>query len=69
MCSLRDAVIFFAGAEFFHTISHVLLPFFITLPIDMKVIQFTENLNVWAISINAIITVLLLLWAHKLNKS
>ena len=65
MCNLRAAVIFFAGAEFFHTISHILLPLFITLPIDMKVIQFTDTLNIWAIAINAIC---LLLWAHKLKK-
>lgn len=68
MCSLRDVAIFFAGAEFFHTISHVVLPYFITLPIDMKFIQFTVNLNFWAIAINAIITILLLWWAHKLKQ-
>ncbi len=68
MCSLRDVVIFFAGAEFFHTISHILLPYFITLPIDMKFMQFTPTFNYWAIAINAVITIALLLWAYKLKK-
>lgn len=68
MCSLRDVVIFFAGAEFFHTISHILLPYFITLPIDMKFMQFSVTFNYWAIAINAVITIALLWWAHKLKK-
>ncbi|PWY55430.1 hypothetical protein DGG96_11660 [Legionella qingyii] len=69
MCSLRDIVISFAGAEFFHTISHILLPYFITLPIDMKFMQLTATFNYWTIAINAVITIALLWWAHKLKKN
>ena len=68
MCSLRDVVIFFAGAEFFHTISHIVLPYFLTLPLDMKFMQLTVTVNYWAIAINAVITLALLWWAHKLKK-
>jgi len=67
MVKLRDVVIFFAGAEFFHTISHFILPYFINLPIDMKFMVFTPTINVWAIVINAIITIALLWWAYRLR--
>lgn len=68
MSSLRDIVIFIAGAEFFHTISHIILPFFITLPINIGFMQLTPAFNYWAIAINAIITVILLWWAYLLKK-
>lgn len=68
MFKLRDFVLFFAGAEFFHTLSHIILPYFITLPLDMRFMMFTSKLNIWAIIINTIITILLLWWASRLNK-
>jgi len=67
MCNLRDIVIFIAGAEFFHTISHIVLPFFFTLPIDFGFVEFTASLNSWAILVNAAITVALLWWAKRLS--
>lgn len=68
MCTLRDIVIFIAGAEFFHTLSHIILPFFISLPLNLGFIQFTATVNYWAIAINAVITIGLLWWACKLKK-
>lgn len=67
MCKLRDIVIFTAGAEFFHTLSHIILPFFITLPIDMHWMVFTSKMNFGAIGINALLTIALLWWAHRLK--
>lgn len=67
MFSLKNVLIFFAGAEFFHTLSHILLPFFVELPLETKVIHLTSALNVWAIIINAIITLALLWWAKKVR--
>ena len=67
MFKLRDVVIFFAGAEFFHTISHIILPYFIALPLDMKFFTFTTTINIWAIIINAVITFALLWWAYRLK--
>lgn len=67
MFKLRDVIVFFAGAEFFHTISHIILPYFITLPIDMKFIVFTTTINILAIIINAVITIALLWWAYRLK--
>lgn len=67
MLSLKNVLIFFAGAEFFHTLSHILLPFFVELPLETKIIHLTPTLNMWAIIINAIITLVLLWWAKKLK--
>lgn len=67
MFSFRDLIIFLAGAEFFHTLTHIILPFFITLPVDFKYVVLTNNMNIFAIIINAIITLLLLWWGHKLK--
>ncbi len=67
MLKLRDVVIFFAGAEFFHTISHLILPYFVVLPLDMKFMIFTASLNKGAIILNALITIGLLWWASRLK--
>lgn len=66
MC-LRDVVIFLAGAEFFHTISHIIMPHFFNFPIDVKFMVMTAAMNNYAIGINAVITVLLLWWACRLS--
>lgn len=68
MIKLRDVIIFLAGAEFFHTISHIILPFFVALPIHTNIIELTYTVNYVAILINAIITLLLLWWATKLPR-
>lgn len=66
MFNLRDIIIFLAGAEFFHTISHFILPYFVSLPVDMKFMVFTSTINIWAMIINAAITVALLWWAYQI---
>ena len=68
MFSLRDFVIFFAGAEFFHTISHIFLWYSVALPLQTKFVLITSSLNMWAVLINALITVALLWWASRLAK-
>lgn len=68
MFSGRDLVVFLAGAEFFHTLSHILIPYFFTLPLDMKFMTLTSMFNIWAIAINGIITVVLIWWAARLRK-
>lgn len=67
MIKLREVLIFLAGGEFFHTLSHIMLPYFITLPINMKFMIFTTSWNIWAIIINAGITAVLLWWAYRLK--
>lgn len=67
MLKLRDVLIFFAGAEFFHTLSHIVLPYFISMPLNMGFMTFTPILNTWAIVINALLTIILLWWASRLK--
>jgi hypothetical protein len=68
MCNLRDVVVFVAGAQFFHTISHILLPYLVTLPLNMGFMELTRTANCWIIAINALITIALLWWACRLKK-
>lgn len=68
MLKLRDVIIFLAGAEFFHTLSHIILPYFVALPIQLSFMALTPNLNLLIIIINAIITLLLLWWASRLSR-
>lgn len=67
MISLRDIVIFLAGAEAFHTISHIAIGYLHVLPIKICHINWTQRLNVIAIITNALITIALLWWAMKLS--
>jgi hypothetical protein len=67
MFSLKNVLIFLAGAQFFHTLSHILFPFVVELPLKTKIIYLTPTLNIWAIIINAIITLALLWWASKVK--
>lgn len=64
---LRDVVVFIAGAEFMHTIAHIVLYYRAIFPINMGYMMLTEQLNTGAIMINALITILLLWWARKLS--
>lgn len=65
---LRDVVVFLAGAEFFHTLSHFIVANIVVLPWHTKYMVVTENLNNQAIVINGVITVALLWWASRLKK-
>ena len=67
MSKLRDSVIFIAGAEFFHTLSHIILPYFIPLPIKMGLFTLTSTINIATVVVNAVITILLLWWASRLH--
>lgn len=67
MFSFRDLIIFLAGAQFFHTISHIMLAFCIKLPLDFKFGVLTKKLNLFAIIVNALTTILLLWWGYKLG--
>lgn len=67
MFSFRDLIIFLAGAEFFHTITHIMLAFWLKLPMDFKFMVLTEKMNLFAIILNALITILLLWWGYKMK--
>ena len=64
----RDIVIFLAGAAFFHTVSHFMLPYYVTLPLQTSMMTLTAYGNIWIVVISAIVTVLLLVLAKWLKK-
>lgn len=66
MFSNKELVIFLAGAEAFHTLSHIFLCCMHILPLKLFTITWTKQLNRAAIVINAVITVGLLWWATQL---
>lgn len=68
MFSLRDFIIFMAGAAMFHTVSHITLAYSGILPVTVGSMEITSQVNMVAILINALITVGLLWWASRLSK-
>ncbi|VVC75425.1 hypothetical protein AQUSIP_07150 [Aquicella siphonis] len=68
MIRLRDFLIFLAGAAFFHTISHAMLPYFVALPWPLGFMTLTQYGNYWIIAGSALMTVLLLWWASRLPR-
>lgn len=65
--SKRDIFIFFAGAEAFHTLTHVIISVSGTLPLQFFYITWTQQLNLLAIIINGAITIGLLIWASRVD--
>lgn len=64
MASKRDVIIFFAGAQCFHTLSHGLM-YWINKPIDVGFMIVTPGLNFWSMVFNGLIAVWLLWWASR----
>lgn len=65
MFGKKEWILFFAGAEAFHTLSHILISFTDTLPVKFYSIEWTQQLNMYGIVINALVTVALLWWYAK----
>lgn len=69
MFKTRDVVVFLAGAEAFHTLSHIVIAASGTLPIKFFFIEWTQHLNLYyGIGLNALITIALLWWASRLKR-
>ena len=68
MYTKREWIIFFAGVQTFHTLSHLLISLNGILPINFFGITITQTFNTWAIIINAVITLWLLWWASKTSR-
>lgn len=66
MITKRDTIVFLAGAEAFHTLSHIVLAYPGFLPIRVKGITVTKRLNAAAIFANVAATAGLLYWASRL---
>lgn len=67
MWSKKEIVIFCAGAQAFHTLSHIIISMTGTLPIHVFGMIVTQQFNLYAIIINAVVTVGLLWWSSKLR--
>lgn len=67
MRSLRDWVVFFAGFQVFHTLSHIIIAFGVNLPLATKYMTLTSTMNSWAIVINGLIAAVLIWLAKRLH--
>jgi hypothetical protein len=67
MWSKKDLIIFFAGVEAFHTLSHLMIAVSGTLPIQFFFITWTQPLNIIGIIVNGLVTIGLLWWASRLR--
>lgn len=67
MWSTREIIIFLAGAQTFHTLSHIIFALSRTLPIKFWFITWNQQLNLIAIIINVIVMVGLFWWLSKLK--
>ena len=66
MWTKKELILFLAGAEAFHTLSHIFIAYLKILPIKFLSIKWTQQLNLFAIIANALITLGLIYWAHTL---
>lgn len=66
MYTTREFILLLAGAQTFHTVSHIIIMYTGTLPIKVCSFNWTKQSNLWAIIINAVITVALFWWASTL---
>ncbi len=64
MASKRDIVIFFAGVECFHTLSHAIM-YWIDKPMDVGFMVVTPAVNFWSMLFNGAIAAWLLWWAYR----
>ena len=67
MFTTRELLIFLAGAEVFHVLTHIALRFSGKLPIKFFFTTWDQRLNLVGIIINTIIAADLLWWAHSLR--
>lgn len=66
MCSKRDAIIFLAGAQTFHTLSLIILTYSDALPITVLGLTLTAQMSNVVIIVNAVITAALIWWAMQI---
>lgn len=67
MWSKKEILIFLTGAQTFHTLIHIIMSFSGTLPINFFFINWSFQLNLIGIIINALVTMALFWWVSKLR--
>ena len=71
MFGKKNIIMFFAGVAAFHTLTHIVLYFTDLLPMracSCCSFVFTPEMNFWAVTVSAAITIALLGWASQLKK-
>jgi hypothetical protein len=71
MFTFRDIILFIAGAEFFNTLTHILVWHGVNLPFHAQLLIHTPEmpaLNVQGILVHGIITLALLFWTTRLPR-
>jgi len=68
MCTLRDVVVFLAGAETMHAVSHVFMHYYVTFPFHTSLVEVTSQMNNIGMIVNAVVAVLLIVWAMRMGK-
>jgi hypothetical protein len=64
----KNTLIFLSGASFFHFLSHLILPYYMDLPLITKLGAFTATGNVITTIVSGLITLGLLYGAYKASK-
>jgi hypothetical protein len=65
---LKNTLIFLSGASFFHFISHLILPYYMELPLHTRLGEFTMVGNVITTILSGLATVLLLWGAWRVSR-
>ena len=67
MCTKRDVIIFFAGAEAFHTLAQIMFMFSGLVPMTVFSINVTSEYLMGCVIFNSAVTTALLWWASTLE--
>jgi hypothetical protein len=58
MFKTRDVVMFLSGAFFLHTVSHIIFPYIISLPVGFNLAVLSPNIHiVWTPTLNLIVVI------------
>lgn len=66
--SKRDWVLFFFGAQVFHTLSHIMLAVTGVLPVQVFSWTITQQTNLIIILVNILVTVALGYWLYRIDQ-
>lgn len=65
LCSKKDCLIFLAGAAAFNAVIHAIFAYAGTFPFHYMTMEWTQQMNMISIIVNAVVSVGLLWLAHK----
>jgi hypothetical protein len=65
---LKNILIFLAGAMAMHTVSHLVLPYYMEMPVVSKMVTVTTAVNWFIVIISGLITAALIYAAYRISK-